>query len=134
MWFSFAFRSEALSVDEDGVAVVEEAVEDGACERGVVAEESRPLVVGEVGGDDGAAVLVPQGEDLEEEAGAVVVDGEVAHLVEDEELGIGVELHLADERSVELRLLEGVDHAHGGLEPDVMALDVGEEPSFVMSD
>jgi len=43
----------------------------------------------EVGGDDEGLGFVGVGDDFEEETSAVLVDGEVAEFVEDEELGAG---------------------------------------------
>ena len=71
-------RPVARPFDPDGGAVVEHAVQQRAGHGRVVPEELDPFGVGEVAGDDGACALVSVGEDLEEEARAVVLDGQVA--------------------------------------------------------
>ena len=62
--------------------MVQQAVEHGGGEGGVVVEDLRPLAVHAVGGDDGGAVLVALAEDLEQQVGAGLVDGQVAQFVE----------------------------------------------------
>ena len=66
-----------------------EAVVEGA-EARRVAEDGAPLLVGEVRGDDDRAGLVPVADDAEEQIGAVRVAGDVAALVDDEEVAAGV--------------------------------------------
>lgn len=66
-----------------------EAVDEGA-EAGRVAEDGAPLLVGEVRGDDDRAALVPVTDDAEEQVRAVGVAGDVAELVDDEEVAAGV--------------------------------------------
>ena len=68
----------AGTLDDDGLGVVEEAVEDGAGDGAVVVEDAGPLLEGLVGGDDQGTTLVTLADDLEEEVGPVLVDGEVA--------------------------------------------------------
>ena len=62
--------------------MVDDAVEDGGGESGVVGEGCGPFLVGAVGGDDGGAALVAGAEDLEEQLGADAVDGQVAEFVD----------------------------------------------------
>jgi len=62
---------------------VGEAVNDGLGQAGVE-EDPRPLAEGQVGGDDQRAAFVAFGEDLEDELGGAVGEGEVAELVEDQ--------------------------------------------------
>ena len=49
-----------LGVDVDDVAVLGEAVDEGD-DAGGTREDGVPLLVGEVGGDEGGALLVPRG-------------------------------------------------------------------------
>jgi hypothetical protein len=63
------------AVDDDGVGAVQEAVEDGGGDAGVVVEDGRPLFVGLVGGEDNRAALVALADDLEEQIGAGFVEG-----------------------------------------------------------
>ena len=73
----------------DDVGSVGEPVNDRLGEAGV-GEDFRPFAEGEVGGHDQAAAFVAFGEDLEDELGGAVGQGEVAEFVEDDEFGAGV--------------------------------------------
>ena len=74
----------AFAFDEDGLGMVQEAVEDGGGQGAVVVEDLGPVFEGSVGGDDDGALLVALADDLEEQIGAVLVDGQIAEFVEDE--------------------------------------------------
>lgn len=95
---SFAAFAEAVGVtaDVDDGGLVEEAVEGGAGHDGVAGEDVGPVGEGLVGGQhDGATGVVTLGDDLEEQRGLCLVEGEIADLVEDEQLGAGKVLQLA---------------------------------------
>jgi len=70
-----------------GYRVVEEAVQDRR-RQDLVAEDVAPLTVSLVGREHDGAALVAATHQLEEEVGGGTVEGEVAHLVDDEELGL----------------------------------------------
>lgn len=128
----------AVSPDADDMAVVEQAVDQGAC-HDVVSEHLAPLLEALVGGEDRGSALVAAGHQLVEEHGAGGRDGEVADLVDDEDGWKGQGLEPVGEATAGLSLLEGGDHGqglhgrkaartHGGLEPPVVAeLDLGAE-------
>lgn len=96
-----------------------EAVDDGAGENGVL-EEGRPILEGEVGGDDDAALAVAVGQKVEEQLTSGLVEGDVAQLVEDNEAvafkfsAVGAHLILA----------------HGLFELDNEVRDGGEQDTF----
>ena len=73
-----------FAFDDGGIGAVEEPVEDGGGDAGVVVEDSRPVLVGLVGGDDQRAAFIAFADDLEKEIGAGLVEGKVADLIEDE--------------------------------------------------
>ena len=83
------FEAPGFGAGVDDVGAVGEPVDDGFGEPRV-GEDFRPLAEGEVRGDDQAAAFVAFGEDLEDEFGGAVGEGEVAEFVEDNELGAGV--------------------------------------------
>ena len=56
--------------------MVEQPVEDGGSEGGVVVEDFRPFSVDAIGRDGGAA-LISLADDLEQQVGTGFVDGEV---------------------------------------------------------
>ena len=61
--------------------MVKKAVEDGGGNGAVAVEDGGPLLEGFVGGEHDGAALVALADDLEEEVGAALIDGEVADLV-----------------------------------------------------
>ena len=85
--------------------MVQQSVEHGGSECGVVVEDLGPFAVDAVGGDDGGAALVALAEDLEQQVGAGFVDGQVPQLVQDEDAGF--------EEAVQRRL-EGACGLGGG--------------------
>jgi len=71
-----------VGVDVDGVAVLGEAVDEGA-EAGGVLEDRAPLLVGEVRRQDDRLLLVATADDVEEQVGCAAVAGHVAQFVQD---------------------------------------------------
>ena len=74
-----------------------------------------------------AAAFVAFGEDLEDELGGAVGQGEVAELVEDDELGAGVAADDAGELAAALGFLELVGEAGERGEADASALLAGAD-------
>ena len=64
------------------MAVVAESVEDGTGQGGVVIEGGGPLCGHFVCGEDDGVALVAGADDLEEEVAALLVQGEIAELIE----------------------------------------------------
>ena len=69
--------------------MMEQPVEDGGSQSGVVVEDLRPFAVIAIG-DDGRAAFVPLADDLEQQIGAGFVDGEVSELVKQQYAGFHV--------------------------------------------
>jgi hypothetical protein len=65
-----------LAAGVDDVGLVGDAVDDGLGEARV-GEDLCPLAEGEVGGDDQRAALVALGDDLEDELGGALGEGEI---------------------------------------------------------
>src|SRR5262252_1025599 len=85
-----ALGAVALALDDHGVDVVQDAVEDGGGKRAVVVEDLRPVLVGTVGGDHHRRAFVAPADDLEQQIGAVLVDRQIAKLVDDQQPGLKV--------------------------------------------
>ena len=107
------------------MAVVEEAVEDGGGDGGVAVEDGGPLFEGFVGGQDDGAALVAGADDLEQEVGSALVDGQVADFIEDEQGGCGVAAQFGFEGAFGLGGVEGVDDVDGVGEEDALAVLAG---------
>lgn len=106
-----------FAVEADDPAVVHDAVYD----RGghvPVSEHVAPPAGLEVRGEDDAAGLVAVRAGLEQEAGPVDVDGQVAELVDDDQPGLAYRLELGVQSVVVLGLPQAHDQAGGGEEPD----------------
>ena len=88
--------------------MVQEAVEDRRREH-VVAEDGAPLRHDLVGRDEEAAALVAPRDELEEEMRGALLEGQVAELVDDEELRLrevrelGVELRVGKRSPLRVR-------------------------------
>ncbi len=73
--FDLILHSVTGSFDDNGLGMVEEAVQDGRGDGAVIVENGGPLLEGLVGGQNDGAALVTAADDLKEEVGAVLVDG-----------------------------------------------------------
>src|SRR5271155_4756799 len=78
-----------VSVDVDDVAVLGEAIDERAEARGV-AEDGAPLLVREIGGDHDRPGFMPLADDPEEQVSGARVAGDVAQLVQNQEVGLRV--------------------------------------------
>jgi len=103
------------------VGAVGDTVEEGLAEAGV-GEDRRPLRERQVGGDDDGGLLCPIGDDLEEHLGSDLGQGNVAHLIE----GDQVPLLPSGESAAELAVVAGfdefVDESGDGGESDSLVL------------
>jgi hypothetical protein len=68
----------AFAFNDDGFGVVQDAIEDGGGEGGVVIEDGGPVLEDLVGGQDDGSALIALADDLEEQVGAAFVDGQIA--------------------------------------------------------
>ena len=93
------FHAVALALDDDGLGVVDDAVEEGGGEGGVIVEDGGPVLVGLIGGQEDRAAFVAVAHDLEEQVGAAFIDGQIAQFVDRQQIGAGVLLEFLDEAS-----------------------------------
>ena len=89
----------AGALDDDGLGVVQEPIQNGGGNGAVVVEDRRPLFEGLVGRQHDGTALVALADDLEEQVGAVLVDRQVANLVQDQEFGPQIGFELAFEQA-----------------------------------
>ena len=73
----------------DGFGVVQQAVQQGGCQRTVIVEDLGPVLEHAVGGDDNGALLIALTDDLEQQIGAVFIDRQVAQLIDNQKRGGG---------------------------------------------
>src|SRR5262249_21130327 len=82
-----------IAPDVQGDGVVEDAVQDRGGDD-PVAEDLSPAPKALVTGQDHGAALVAAADELEEQVGALAVDGQITNLIHDEQAGHGVQLQL----------------------------------------
>ena len=72
----------------DDLAVVRQTIEERGGHLGV-AEDGRPFAEGQVGGDDDRGALVEPADEVEQQLASGLGEGQVAELVEDDEVAPG---------------------------------------------
>src|SRR5262249_9160737 len=94
--FELVLEPIRIAPDVEGDGVVEDAIED---RRGddPIAEDLAPAPEALVAGQNHRAALVPAADELEEQVGALPIDGQIADLVDDEQAGHRVELEFVVE-------------------------------------
>ena len=70
--------------------MMQQTVEKGGSESGIIIENGCPLFVCEISGDDGGAVFVAAADDLKQEVSGSLVKGEVPEFIENEDSGFDV--------------------------------------------
>ena len=75
-------HAETFAFDDDSIDVVHDAIENGGGQRAVIIEDLCPVLVDAVGCDHDRGALVALADDLEQQICTVLVDGEVAELIE----------------------------------------------------
>jgi hypothetical protein len=116
--FDAIFHAVALALDDNGLGMMEDAVEDGRGEGGVVVEDGGPVFEDLVGAEDDRAGLVALADDLEEQVGPVLVDGQVADFIDHQQWRASVLPDLLNQSPGVLRGGQGVDDVDGGGEAD----------------
>jgi len=115
----------ALALDHEGVAVMQESIEDGGGDD-VVAEDLTPLRHALIRRDQHRRFLVAMAHELKEEMSTLAFERHVAELVDDEQLRFAVEEHPTREDALALAVDEvGEERRRRGEEPGVAGLDDG---------
>jgi hypothetical protein len=96
LWFNAILHAVTFPLDNDSFGMVKHAIQDCRGERAVVIEDGRPMLENLVGGEHDGAALVTLADDLEEQIGAMLVNGDVAKFVNDQDGGPQILLLLAD--------------------------------------
>src|SRR4051794_16442607 len=78
----------ALVTGFDNIAVMSQSIQQRGCHLGV-AEDARPFGEGEIGGDDDRGALVEPADQMKEELAAGLGEGQIAELVEHDEVHAG---------------------------------------------
>src|SRR5262245_3358771 len=115
-----------IAPDIEGDGVVEDAVQDRGRDH-PVPEDLSPAAEALIAREDHGAALVAAADQLEEQVGALAVDGQVADLIDDEQPGHGVDLELVVQAPLGQRLRQGGDEDGGGREEHAVAVLDGLE-------
>src|SRR5258707_13872505 len=83
--FVLVFHPITGAFDDNGFGVVKQSVQDGGGDGAVVVEDGGPLLEGFVGRQNDGAALVALADDLKKEVRAVLVNGQVAHFIQDQQ-------------------------------------------------
>ncbi len=83
--FNFTFHTITLALDKDGLGMMEKAIQYGGGECRVIVEDLRPFFKRSIRSNDNRALFIAQADDLEEQIGAMLVNGQETELVETEQ-------------------------------------------------
>lgn len=109
-----------LAVDDQDIGVMDQAIDDGDHARGV-GEDGAPLDEGAVSGQDDGLADVALVDEVEEQVSMTVTVGEIAQLVDHEEVGTGVMAQATAQGAVTLLRGEITQHVCGGGKQDTVA-------------
>ena len=112
------FHSIAWAFDDDGLCMMQEPVKDGGGKGAVVVEDAGPFFIGPVGGDNGSGLFITQAECLEKDVGALFIHGQIAKLIDKQQIGLQVFFKLLLHSSGGLSGCKVVDYIDGGREED----------------
>ena len=107
--------------------MMQETVKDGGREGIVVVEDFAPFFEDAIRSDDGGAALIALTDDLEQEISTDFIDGEVAELIKDQDLGSKELTEVLLESSGGLRSGQGVDDVYSAGEEDGVTLLAGSD-------
>jgi len=108
---------------------MEQAVQGGGGHDGITGKDFGPVTKGFVGSeDDGAVIVITLRDHLKEETGLCLVQLQVAHFVNNQELGTGHIVQFAMEFVLSQGLGQTPRHLNGGGEIDAMPGFGSEQP------
>ena len=81
------FYAIAVSFDLDQHSVMNQAINHGRSKGIIVIEDCSPVSEGPVGGHDDGTTFIPVGDHLEEELGTLLVHGQIAQFIDNQESG-----------------------------------------------
>ena len=99
--------------------MVGQAIEEGGGHFGV-AEDGGPFAEAQIGGDDDAGTLVEPAEQMEQQSAARGAEGQIAELLEDDEIGVDQAAGNLAAPTLGFFLLQGIDQLDGGEEADTL--------------
>ena len=126
--FDRIFHAEALALDNNGIDMVQDAIEDSGGQGAVVVEYLWPVLIGTICGEDGGGALVTLADDLEHDVRAKLIDRKIPELVHDQDGWLDV----AEDVTLELAGGpgggEGIDDVDRGCKEHRMSGEAGGAP------
>ena len=119
------FHAITFAVNDHGFSVMQKPVQHGAGQRAVVVEDFGPVFIGLVGGQQDGALLIALADDLKEQVGADLVDGQIAYFIDGQDSGLEVTLEFGFEPANDLGGGKRVDDVHGGGEQHRVSAQTG---------
>jgi hypothetical protein len=86
----FVSHSIARSLNNDRLSVMHQPVDQGRCQRVVHIKEGAPFPEGSIRGEHDRSDFITGGDNLEQQIGPALVDGQIAQLIEKENTGTDV--------------------------------------------
>ncbi len=116
------FHSEARTLNDDRFRMMQQPVQDGRGNGAVIVENAGPLFERFVGRQHDGAAFVALADDLEEQIGAVLIDGQVADLVQNQNFRAEVFFEFVFEVAPFVSGAQLVDHVDSVSEENRVAL------------
>src|SRR6516162_390072 len=108
----FVFHAIAVSINNDPLPVIHQPVDQGRGQGVVHVEEFAPFPERSIRGDHDRSHFITGGDNLEQQIGPTLVDGQIAQLIEQEKTGTDITSERFAERPMELGRGEMIDHVH----------------------
>ena len=83
--FDFTFHTITPALDEDGLGMMEKAVKYGGGESRIVVEDLRPFFKRSIRRNNNGSLFIAQADNLEEQIGAMFVNGQETEFVQAEQ-------------------------------------------------
>ncbi len=80
---SFVFHAKTVSLNNDPLPVMHQPVDQGRCQGVVHVKEFAPFPEGTIRGEHDRSSFMTGGDNLEQQIGPALVDGEIAQLIEE---------------------------------------------------
>ena len=123
--FDSVFHTIAFTFNDYGFAMMEDTVQDGGGEGGIIIEDSGPLFERFIGGNANGTVFVAFADDLEKQIGAGFINGHITEFVKHKELWFEESFEFGFDAMIVLGGQKGIDQINGGDPPDGIAFLTG---------
>src|SRR5271157_3681020 len=106
----FVSHAITVSFNNDPLPVMHQPVDQGRCQGVVHIKEGAPFPEGSIRGDHDRSDFITGGDNLEQQIGPALVDGQIAQLIEEENTGTDVSSERFAQQPINLGRGEMIDH------------------------